>query len=221
MCGRFTRLYTWKQLHTLLDLRYPADIEMQPSWNVAPSQTTPVCRLDAEGARELVTMKWGFTPAWSKDGKPGPINARSETVAANGLFRRAFASRRCIVPISGFYEWHTIGGTKQPFYLRLTSLEPMPLAGIWERWGAGPDARDTFAILTTSPNPLVEAIHDRMPVILHPGAVREWLGASDPGAALRMPFPAEIMEMFPVSPRVNSPQNNDASLCERMSPAHG
>ncbi|MBL8746428.1 MAG: SOS response-associated peptidase [Phycisphaerae bacterium] len=221
MCGRFTRLYTWKQLHALLDLRYPENIEIKPSWNVAPTQTTPVCRLNKEGERELVPMRWGFTPEWSKEGKPGPINARSESIATSTMFRRAFASRRCIVPISGFYEWKAAPGGKQPHYIRLASNDTMLLAGIWERWGTGEAAVDTFAILTAAPNALVARIHDRMPVILEPDGVSQWLDASRPERAMPDPLAAERLEAFPVSSRVNSPRNNDPGLCVPCDPPAG
>lgn len=184
---------------------------MSPSWNVAPTQETPVCRLDLESAREAVMMRWGFTPAWSRDGKPGPINARSESISTSGLFRRAFRERRCIVPISGFYEWRAGGPAKQPFYIRLKDEPIMCCAGVWEQPQEG---TPTFAMLTTRPNAIMAGIHDRMPVILRPENVRAWLESESPPENVFDPFPDEKMEMHPVSTRVNSPRNNDPRLCE-------
>ncbi len=222
MCGRFTRLYTWKTLHELLDLRYPLPEDMRPSWNVAPAQTTPVCRLNAQGEREVVVMRWGFTPHWSKEPAPGPINARGETVATNGMFRAAYQSRRCLVPISGFYEWRKTDGHKQPFYLRLINDDAFCLAGIWDRWGGpGNDATVSFAIITTTPNELVTAIHDRMPVIVRRQNYDAWLASSGPSDSMLRTFPAAEMEAFPVSTRVNNTRNNDADLCVRADAAGG
>src|SRR5438045_432690 len=107
MCGRYTREYTWRQVHDFLNLKMPAPAEITPSYNVAPSQVAPVCRLDGSGQRELVPMNWGFKPAWRPapeeganlgGGAPAPINARVETAATTPMFRKAFAERRCLVP---------------------------------------------------------------------------------------------------------------------------
>ncbi len=221
MCGRFTRLYEWRKLHELLDLRYPAPEEMRPSWNVAPSQTTPVCRLDENGEREIALMQWGFTPRWSKEPGAGPIIARSETVATRGMFRDAYRARRCLVPISGFYEWRTTVSGRQPHYVRLLNDEVFCLAGVWERSGDGDDTVETFAILTTEPNEVVAEIHDRMPVIIRREDYDTWLSGDKPPESLFRPFPAEEMEAFPVSMRVNSPKNDEPGLCERAAPDRG
>ena len=221
MCGRFTRLYTWKRLHELLDIRWPGPGEMKGSWNVAPSQITPVCRLNAAGGRELVPMRWGFTPRWSKDGKPGPINARAETVVTNGLFRDAFRARRLLLPVSGFYEWKVLpeGKTKRPYYIRSArDDDPFVLAGLWEGWrphDAGVEPVESFALITTEPNELMATLHDRMPVILDPRDWDDWLDAKSSATALRAllrPCPSGLLAAFPVSTAVNSPRH-DAPDC--------
>jgi putative SOS response-associated peptidase YedK len=214
MCGRFTRLYTWKQLHALLDLRWPEALEIIPSYNVAPTQIAPVCRIDSRGEREMVRMRWGLTPSWSPDGKPGPINARCETAATNGMFRSAYAARRCLVPASGFYEWRTVGDHKQPYYITLVNDPVFCFAALWERWGDSDQAVESFTILTTSPNEAVARVHDRMPVIIRPADFAEWLGAASVPAHLSAPWPAEETAMRPVSARVNSSRTDDAGLIE-------
>lgn len=221
MCGRFTRMYSWKVLHDLLNVRYPLPEEMRSSWNVAPSQTTPVCRLNEKGERELVVMRWGFTPRWSKDGKPGPINARSETVATNGMFRDAYKSRRCLVPISGFYEWQTTPNGKQPHYIHLLNDEAFCLAGIWEQWGKPDDTVESFTVLTTTPNEIVAKLHDRMPVIVRPEDYDAWLASADPPARLFEPFAAEETQTYPVSSRVNSPKHDEPGLCVKAQELRG
>ncbi|MDX2116204.1 MAG: SOS response-associated peptidase [Planctomycetota bacterium] len=212
MCGRFTRMYSWKRLHELLDLRYPGAEEMAPSWNVAPSQSSPVC-IVGDGGRELAVMRWGFTPAWSRASMPGPINARSETVATNGMFRAAYRARRCLVPVSGFYEWSTKGPVKQPYYVRPREGEIFAMGGIWERWGEGEAAVTSFAILTTEANETMATLHDRMPVIVRASDYARWLGPVQPPADLLRPIASDEMCMHAVSTRVNSPRNNDTSLC--------
>lgn len=217
MCGRFTRLYSWKQLHRLLSLTAAPLFELAPSYNVAPSQQSYVCRLSANGERELVAMRWGFTPAWSKDGKPGPANARGESVATNGMFRAAFKSRRCIVPISGFFEWQRIGTShaKQPYYIHPLNDDPLLLAGIWESWGDQTQSIESFSIITTAPNTTIAAIHDRMPVVIDQRLAELWLSPSTTPAkllALLRPTPDGTLNVRRVSPRVNKPQNDDPSL---------
>ncbi len=209
-------------MREFLDLRLPAPEEMlAPRYNVAPTQASPVCRVNEQGERELVPMVWGFKPAWSDPKRPGPINARSETVATSPMFRAAFRARRCIVPASGFYEWKQTGRGKQPHYIRPADERGLlAFAALWEppaeeddRGGKGA-ARGTFTILTTRPNALLAAIHNRMPVILQPKDFQDWLSAKEAPRALFDPFPAEEMTAYPISARVNSPRNDDAKLIE-------
>lgn len=219
MCGRYTRQYSWRDVHSFLDLHFPSVDALEPSYNVAPTQPAPVSRIDDEGERGLAVMRWGFTPSWSKDGKPGPINARSETAASNGLFRSAYKSRRCLVPASGFYEWKKLdSGTKQPYLIRLLNDPILCFAGLWESWHGNGKTIDSFTVLTTEPNELMASIHDRMPVIVRPSGFDGWLGGDSPPDGVFEPFPAEEMEAFPVGTRVNSPRNNDPSLVEPVEP---
>lgn len=215
MCGRFTRQYTWRQVHDFLDLHFPQFEEMAPSYNAAPTQIEPVCRLNKDGQRELTPMKWGLVPSWSKEPGSGFINARAETAATKPTFRSAFANRRCLVPVSGFYEWKKVGKGKQPFYIRLLNDPIMCFAGLWERHGKDDEAEDTFTIITTEPNELMVGIHNRMPVILRPDQFDAWLHPDAPSQPALAPFPAKEMEAFEVSTRVNSPKNNDPSLLKR------
>jgi putative SOS response-associated peptidase YedK len=185
---------------------------LEPRFNVAPTQQVAVVRNQGEVNR-LDLLKWGLVPSWSKDLSFGShlINARSETVAEKPTFRHAIKYRRCIVPTSGFYEWDHSGGKKQPYFIQLADQSPMCLAGVWESWKA-PDGSeiDTFAILTTSANKLVEPIHDRMPVILYPDTFNLWLNHNihDPEQLqqLYQPFPAEELHAFKVPDLVNNPR---------------
>ena len=192
-----------------------------PRFNVAPSQSVPVVRLDASDARKLGIVKWGLVPSWVK-GKPKltPINARAETLASSRMFRPALERRRCLVPADGFYEWMRLDErTKQPMFIRLKDDAPFCFAGLWERWKPDDSAApiDTVTIVTTTPNPLMASIHDRMPVILPASEHGRWLDRSIGGDGvldLLVPFDADRMEAWPVSKRVNSPRNDDASLVD-------
>ena len=148
--------------------------------------------------------------------KPPPINAKAETVAKLPMFRDAYARRRCIMPIDAFFEWKAILGqkAKQPFAIGMKDRSPFGLAGLWENWkdpSTGEWVR-TFCVITTNANELVAEIHDRMPVILPPSDYDRWLGLEPDPRDMLKPFPAELMTMWPVSTRVNTPRNDDEDL---------
>ena len=171
MCGRFTRMYTWKELHRLMRLATGTpELPFAPSYNVAPTQTSPVV-LQTEQGREARPMRWGLVPPWATDLTFGNrcINARSEEAASKPAFRAAMKSRRCLVPISGFYEWQKVGDKlKQPWYFTPADGTLFALAGLWESWGASDTRTETFTLLTGPPNELLARIHDRMPCIMPP-----------------------------------------------------
>ena len=166
----------------------------------------------------------GARPHWAKEKGIGNrlINARAESLAEKPAFRSAFKHRRCLIPADGFYEWKPEGGGKQPWLLRLRGGAPFAFAGLWEHW-TDPATREPFescTIVTTRPNELVATVHDRMPAILPRERHRLWLdpGTYDPVAlgALLAPIPADAMEAFPVSKRVNSPVNEDPRCIEPL-----
>jgi putative SOS response-associated peptidase YedK len=166
-------------------------------------------------------MRWGLVPSWaaSPEDAGRPINARAETAAGKPTFREPLRRSRALVPADGFFEWKKGDRGREPWALRLKSRRPFAFAGIFDTWTprGGPPLR-TFAILTTRPNPLVAAVHDRMPVILTPEGENLWLDpdVKDPAALAPLfePLGAEAMEAFPVSRRVNAPANDDASVLE-------
>ncbi len=224
MCGRFTYKYTWKQIHRLYNIHNLLQLELEElraSFNASPGQVAPVIRTDDQG-RRAEWMRWGLTPSWSKDGKPGPINAKSETLAVNGMFRAAFAKRRCIVPVSGFYEWKQVGPGKQPYYIHPADPEGvLSLAGVWEFWRKGEDGEPivSFTVITTSAGPVMSPLHDRSPVILTPAGVDQWLdraAAPDDLKALLTNAAESSLAARPVSRKVNSPRNNGPELIEAI-----
>jgi len=218
MCGRFTLHFPVELLAEIFGLQNLPGLV--PRYNIAPTQVTAVVR-SSENTRRLDLLRWGFMPSWAKDISIGSrmINARSESLPDKPAFRKAVRFRRCIVPASGFYEWKPDGSRKVPYYIRLSDGTPMGLAGIWEAWKT-PEGffLETFTILTTSANPLITPIHDRMPVILHPDAYDLWLdkGVSNPEQLqlLYPPYPADLMTLYPVSTLVNSPQNDNPACIE-------
>lgn len=168
------------------------------------------------GNRHLAPLHWGLVPHWAKEMSSGNklINARSETIHEKPSFRQAIRSRRCIIPASGYFEWAATPGGKVPHYITMRDDSPMSLAGIWETWKA-PDGQklETCSILTTEANSLMASIHDRMPVILHRGEFDRWLDPGDTNPQhlqhLYKPYPAELMQLWPVSTLVNSARNDN------------
>ncbi|MHC4090959.1 MAG: SOS response-associated peptidase [Planctomycetota bacterium] len=143
-----------------------------------------------------------------------PVNARSETAAEKPSFRAAFRQRRCLLPSDGFYEWQRIGSGKQPHYIRMKDGGPFVFAGLWEYW-EGPDGTiiESCTVLTTTPNELIEPLHNRMPVILRRDDFALWLDpeVKDPARIqpLLRPYEAAEMASHPVSMQVNNPRNED------------
>ena len=188
-----------------------------PSWNIAPLQDAMVVRRHPEtGERHLDLLQWGLVPHWTKDPPKTkhPINARAETVGTSGVFRGAFAQRRCLVPADTFYEWEATEGGKHLFAIARHDGQPMAFAGLWEgyRWLDGTVLR-TFAIITTCANADMTGLHDRMLVILDQPDWPAWLGEADGDrAALLRPAPDGTLRTWPVSRAVNTPRNNSAEL---------
>ena len=191
-------------------------------WNGAPSQDLLVIRENHKtGERSLDLLQWGLIPHWCKDPTGGrkPINAKSETVARLPTFREAYQKRRCILPVDGFYEWRATKQGKQPYAIAMKDRSPFGIATLWENW-QDPTTREwvrTFVVLTTPSNDLVSRIHDRMPAILNPADYERWLGLEPDPRDLLVPFPSEPMTIWPISRRVNSPDNDDEQLLEEIS----
>lgn len=172
------------------------------------------------GEVSLDPLRWGLIPYWCQDLKGGrrPINAKCETVRNLPTFRDAYCRRRCIVPVDAFFEWKAIKGqkAKQPYAIAMKDGSPFGLGGLWENWKepASGEWIRTFAVITTDANELVAEIHDRMPLILAPGDYTRWLSDEPDPSNLMRPFPAEPLRMWPISPRVNKPENDDPSIVE-------
>jgi putative SOS response-associated peptidase YedK len=219
MCGRYADSHPPEFIARLFRT-VNALPNIGPSWNIAPTQQAMVVRRHPEtGERHLDLLQWGLVPHWTKNpahAKTKPINARAETVTTSGMFRGAFAQRRCLVPAEAFYEWKELEGVKQPYAIARQDGAMMVFAGLWEgyKWPSGEVTR-TFTIITTSANTDMAGLHDRMPVILEPPDWPVWLGeVEDDPATLLRPSPDGTLRMWPVSRAVNTPRNNSAELLE-------
>jgi len=215
LCGRFVKKSSEEELRK----RFGFDdslggVMLEPRYNIAPSQEHPVLIVNQD-RRLLKMMRWGLVPYWSKDPKIGykMINARSEGIEEKPSFRGPLKKRRCLVIADGFYEWYKPDKkTKIPYYFSLKSGEPFAFAGLWDLWEKGDEPLYTFTIITTSPNELMEPIHNRMPAILTQNDEARWLDPeiteSKAVLSLLKPYDAEKMECFKVSTIVNSPRND-------------
>jgi len=226
MCGRFARRSTQKILADWFGIPLGELPWFAPTFNAAPQSTQPIVRLSRDTAgREFLLARWGLIPPWAKDAKFGysTFNARAEELLSKPAFREAFKTRRCLVPADAFYEWQRIDPkTKRPYAIALRSGEPYAFAGLWERWKPreGP-AIESFTLVTTDPNEVMEPLHNRMPVILETGDYDRWLDPGDPARLpvdLLRPYPAEKMQAWPVSDRVGNVRNDDPALLEEAPP---
>ena len=222
MCGRYDLHNHPGTVALLLGLPYPQDIV--PRYNIAPTQDIPVVRIGANGAREMVPMRWGFVPRWARDPAIGlkMINARGETVAGSKAFGIAFKRHRCLIPADGFYEWKRLpGGRKQPMRAAMKDGATFAFGGVAERW-LSPEGEvlDSCAIITVGSNELLAPIHERMPVIIAPEEYARWLDSTiESPLDLLAPYPADAMRVYPVSSRVNATRNDDATLIEAVDEA--
>jgi putative SOS response-associated peptidase YedK len=223
MCGRITQKSPPGVLALTMMLGTPDDPRVnaaKPRYNGAPSQELLVIRQHPQSrVYSLDHLRWGLIPYWIKEANPKlrPINATAERVASAPMFRAAYAKRRCIVPVDNFFEWKAIKGrtAKQPYAIGMKDGAPFGIAGIWESWKqpATGELVRTFCVITTTANELLAEIHNRMPVILPREAYARWLANIEPDPRdLLVPFPAAEMRMWPISTRVNKPENDDADV---------
>jgi putative SOS response-associated peptidase YedK len=227
MCGRYTLTTPAGILAEVFRLTDVPDLG--PRYNVAPTQLVPAVRASQGGeptfehtSRELAQLRWGLVPFFAKDISIGVrmINSRGETAPDKPSFREPFRKRRCLLPASGFLEWKSEGGVKQPYHFRRSDGEPLALAGLWDRWrGKEGEIVESCTILTTDPSELCSTFHDRMPVILSEEDHDLWL---DPGVEdvsqlrpLLVPYEGELVAEA-VSRRVNNAKNDDAACLEAV-----
>lgn len=221
MCGR----YSLNKSKIELEERFQAEMlaDFKPRFNIAPTQLVPV--ITSDSPKGFSFFYWGITPDFGQN-KPVAqklINARAETINEKISFKGSFQRRRCLIPADGFFEWKKLGKkTKIPYRFTLREEEIFSFAGIWEEYETvSGESQHTFLILTTTPNELVEEVHDRMPVILRRDQEKKWLdkySSEDELIKMLKPLPAELMQSYTVSPLVNSVMNDSPSILRRTSP---
>jgi putative SOS response-associated peptidase YedK len=223
MCGRYTNRLTWSDLHALYNLSAPVSPErnLRARYNICPTTSIQTV-IERDAKRELVEMRWGLVPSWwKKKAKetPATFNARAETVAEKPMFRSAFKRTRCLIPASGYYEWHTTPTGKQPFYFTARDGTPLTIAGLWDEWKdieTGEPLKSCTMIITTA-NDFVKPIHERMPVLLQQNDFAPWL-TGKAGTEMLRPAANNYLQAWPVSRRVNSSRadGDDPTLIESI-----
>jgi len=241
MCGRYVIEDFQELSERLTNVMVDIQFRLRPTWNAAPSQLLPVLvEAEDEESWQVRGMSWGLVPRWTKPGdrpKVTPINARAETVAEKPMFRSLLRQRRCIVPANGFYEWQRGGqragqragqhmdegksASKQPYYIHLKNDPLMLFAGLYdEATGIDGEPFESYTIITTAANAPMAQVHDRMPVILDPEDIEHWLSRSEthsePLECMLKPAPDDAIDLYPVSPAVNSPRNDEPDLIDPL-----
>ncbi len=212
MCGRFQLSVKGKEISERFNVEVFDEL-YSPGFNCAPSQQLPVI-INTE-PEKLSFFRWGFIPSWAAN--PGIgfklINTRAETIREKPAFKEAFATQRCLIPANGFFEWRK--SDKIPFRIFLKNETLFAMAGIWETWkDATGKSINTFSIITTKANNIMSRVHHRMPVILSKSDEEAWLKETNPDHLQKLLKPCDdrIMEMYPVSKKVNSPINNGEEI---------
>lgn len=218
MCGRYVLKASLNKLGEAYNAVPEEGIFFEPVYNASPTFNMPV--LFENGSERIIDkFRWGLIPFWAKDENPkySMINARRETVTEKKSYSKPFASQRCIVPASGFYEWRKEESGKQPYYITFKNRTFMSFAGIYERW-QGEDGKkiNSFSIITTDANKTVSNLHDRMPAILHKEEFSFWLNPDNHDSnalqEILVPYQEGEIEYYPVSKKVNSPRNQEKEL---------
>jgi len=223
MCGRYYRTPGKQAIAEHFHAVIATDEPLPPGYNIAPSTTQPVIRQDRDSlARELVGMRWGLIGFGSAgpDPKRATFNARSENLEKSSLWRTPLHKHRCLVPISGFFEWRR--SDKVPFRFTLRDQPLYALAGLWDAWKSpAGDWLQSFSIITVEANTATRTIHDRMPAILSPEDYDEWLDRSEVERApthLLRPFPETTLEIYAANPKLGNVRNQEADLLEPATP---
>lgn len=213
MCGRKTLTRDMQSIIEELAIEEWEDDSYLPSYNIAPTQVTPIL-LHQEDSRVVKPMKWGLIPSWSKDESIGSkmINARVETLTEKPSFQNLVHQHRCVVIADGYYEWKRTQDGNQPYYISHPDNKLLPMAGLWTTWTNQSGGNlHSYTVITTTPQSAISHIHNRMPVILNPMAIDDWIQCEtvSPNQALQtlMPY-AKALSYHPVSTLMNSPNQN-------------
>ena len=216
MCGRFILDANPELIETYFELDHPAP-PFQTSYNIPPASDVPVVWQMPDDGRACSIMHWGLIPHWAKTStsKYKMINAKAETLAEKPAFKKAYQQRRCLIPTTGFYEWHATAQGKQPYFIGLKDHGLFAFAGLWEYW-EGEHTINSFTIITTVANHQLAEIHERMPVIIEPENFSRWLNPenqdTDKLNALLLPTETGNFQLYPVGTEVNNPRHDIPDL---------
>ena len=221
MCGRFALFASPELLAEYFALTGSEPSALAPRYNVTPGQDIAAIRVERDGKRRLVALRWGLVPFWAKDAAIGRrlVNARLDSLSSKPAFREALTRRRCLIAASGFYEWgEGAPGTRQPFFVRARRDPLLALAGLWERWRS-PDGTtlESCVIVTTEANALLAPIHDRMPLMVARADHDRWLDAATTISSIgELAARGPELDAWPVGKSVNDPRNDDEKLVEPL-----
>jgi putative SOS response-associated peptidase YedK len=211
MCGRIAQSFEADELYEFVNFKNVFSA-IKKRYNIAPSENVAVIKLGNDSGIELVELKWGFIPSWATKEKNirSQINARSEGIESKPFFRGAFKKNRCLIPVSGFYEWKKVGDNKQPYFIRSVSKTPLFLAGVYDL--DKETSTENFAIITTEPNQAILEVHNRMPAIISNKDIKTWLFEDSKVAKELLKPWQEDLEIYRVSTAVNSARNDSPEL---------
>jgi len=217
MCGRFAFYSPGEATAALFGASGSLPVEAR--YNIAPTQYIAAIRNDGEDGRELTMLRWGLVPFWAKDPSIGNrmINARAETVAEKPSYRAAYRHRRCLVLADGFYEWHTEGGVKRPYYISAADGEPFAFAALWENWQSkvSDESIQSTTLITTAANEFMSSLHHRMPVVLRSETADRWLAGDDDLIDFAVSHGPKL-RAWAVDRRVNNARNEGEDLIEAV-----
>ena len=217
MCGRFVASTPVSTLASVFDAE-PNGVELRPSWNVAPTNRIAGIR-DIDGRRLIDTYVWGLMPTWRKSSSTPLINARAESVTEKPSFRHLVPAHRCVVPMTGYYEWLTTKEAKRkiPYFISRRDGDPVAVAALWSSGDEASGGYPRACIITVAANAQLAEIHDRMPAVLTGDSLEAWLeGDTDEAVSVLEPLGEGVLEAVEVSTRVNSVRNNDPENIERV-----
>lgn len=214
MCGAFSVIHPFRDLSQRFNAGYN-EKEIKPRYNVRPSQPIPTI-LNTE-PDEIIYTSWGIHPFYDKTGKMFFINARDDSMT-KPTWRKMIQEQRCLILADGFYEWQKQAGSKIkiPYRFELKNREPFAFAGLWqyEEDGEGNKVPHSV-IITTTPNGVIESVHDRMPAILTPENEKDWLNSdveTEQAIEMLSPYPVKEMVSYPISTLINKPSNDTEEI---------
>lgn len=223
MCGRYALFTAPDELEKYFEAIVSNAGTIEPNYNVTPGMVMPVVAIGREGVPVITAFRWGLIPNWAKEASIGykMMNARSETIAEKPSFAMPFQRRRCVIPSNGFYEWQRDGKNRIPYFVSREDDDIMAYAGIYDRWRS-PEGMDVFSysIITTTANERIQAIHERMPVVLNRQDVRRWLHPETSVGQLQelmQPLLEARTRVYRVSDAVNKPAHNYPALLDELS----